>query len=158
MAEIQQGDANLLAVPLQVQRQHLALERVMDGLVTSFDLIPFQVDEHVGQAGDDSHEQRGQAAKDPRNRPRTTHHQAEKQKTEDDRQEHRPRSPGEQTLPEQEAVPDRSSDHQAEAPQDPADQPDLVQNGRGQAPSPRALPAADRTDVLVPDREANQYS
>ena len=61
----QQGNADLLAVPLQVQRQHLALERVMDGLVAPFDLVPFQVDEHVGQAGGRAHDHEHQAAKDP---------------------------------------------------------------------------------------------
>ena len=42
----------------------------MDGLVAPFDLVPFQVDEHVGQAGDGPHEQRGQAAQRP-SRPAT---------------------------------------------------------------------------------------
>ena len=138
VAEIEQGDADLPAVPLQVHRQDLALQRVMDGLVAPLDLVPLQVDEHVRQAGDDPHEQRGQAAKDPRGRPRTSGHPARQEETDDDRQVDRPRSPREQTLPEQEARPDGPRDHEAEAPQDPADQPDLVQDaGRHHDPRQR---------------------
>ena len=45
-----QGDADLLAVAHQVERQSLSLQRIMDGHVTAFDLIPFQVNKHVSQA------------------------------------------------------------------------------------------------------------
>ena len=46
----QQRDTDLRAITHHVDRQSLSLQRIMDGLVTAFDLIPFQVDEHVGQA------------------------------------------------------------------------------------------------------------
>ena len=72
----QVGETEMPAVQFQVQCQRLALERVMDSLVTPLDLIPFQVDEHVSQAGGDSHEHWGQAEKDPQSRPQTTGHPA----------------------------------------------------------------------------------
>ena len=83
----QQRDADLLTVSLQVHRQYLALQRVMDRLVAPFDLIPLQVDEHVRQAGDHPHEQRGQAEEDPQTRPRSTRHRTHEEEAEDDRQE-----------------------------------------------------------------------
>ena len=141
----QQGNADLLSVPLQIQRQHLALERVVDGLVTPFNLISFQVDEHVGQAGDGPHEQGGQAEQDPQGRQWPTCHSTDKKKTEDDRQEQRPRGPREQTFPEQEALPDAPSHDQAEAPQDPADQADLVQYAGCHHRHRQRSPAADTT-------------
>ena len=91
---------DLPAVPLQVRRQDLALQRVMDRLVAPFHLVPLEVDEHVRQAGDDPHEQRGQAAKDPRGRPRTSGRAARQEETDDDGQVDRPRGPPEQALPE----------------------------------------------------------
>ena len=152
----QQGDADLLAVPLQVRRQHLALERVMDRLVTPLDLVPLQVDEHVRQAGDDPHEQRGQAAKDPRGRPRTTGHAAHEEEAEDDRQEERPRGPREQTLPEQEALPDAPLGPRGRGPARPSRS---ARSGTGRRPTPRsppASPAAGTTYRHVPARRTRR--
>ena len=105
----------------------------MDGLVTPLDLVPFQVDEHVGQAGDGSHEQRRQAANDPQARQRPTGQPTRNEKTEDDRQEQRPRSPREQTLPEQKAALGYPLLRSMPKPRKhPADQPDLVQDSAGQ--------------------------
>ena len=51
----EQGDADLVAVPDQVDGQPLPLQRVVDGLVPALDLVPLQVDEHVRQAGGHAH-------------------------------------------------------------------------------------------------------
>ena len=104
----------------------------MDSLVTPFDLIPFQVDEHVSQTGDGPHDQGGQAEPDLQGRQWPTCQSTDKKKSEDDRQEQRPRRPREQTFPEQETAPDTPSHDRAKAPQAPADHPDLVQDACGQ--------------------------
>ena len=57
-------DADLLAVPRQVDRQRLAQERVMNRLVAALDLVPLQVDEHVSETRRGTHEQWNQTTKD----------------------------------------------------------------------------------------------
>ena len=144
VAEISRGMRTCLPYRARCHRQHLALQRVMDGLVTPFDLVPFQVDEHVGQAGDGPHEQRGQAANDPQGRQRPAGHPTH--------DENRRRSPGTAaTKPTRADAPRAGS---------PAGCP-LSRSGRGPArpsrsarsgkvcrlppPSTSALPAADTT-------------
>ena len=105
----------------------------MDCLVTPLDLITFQVDEHVSQASGDPHEHRGQAEKDPRTGPQAPGQPARNEENDDDRQEYRPRSPTEQTLPEQKAPLDRSFHNKADAAQDRGNQPDPVQDARQHA-------------------------
>ena len=148
VAAINRGTRTCWPYRARCDRQLLALQRVMDGLVAALDLVPLQVDEHVGQAGDRSHEQRGQAANDPQARQQPAGHPAHDEKTEDDGQKQRPRSPREQTLPEQEALPDRPSHHEAEDPQDPADQPDPVEDaGRQHDPRQRRQEQVRRMDL-----------
>jgi hypothetical protein len=124
----QQREAHLPAVPRQVDRQRLAQERVMDRLVAALDLVPLQVDEHVGEASHCPHEQRGQTTNDPQNLQEATDRPAQDEKAQDDGQEQRPRRPREQSLPEQEAPVDARPDHETEGPKEPAQHSDLEQD------------------------------
>ena len=153
----QQRDADLMTVPRQVPRQQLALQRVIDGLVTPLDLAPFQVDEHVGQAGDGSHEKRRQPADGPQARQPPAEHPAHDEETEDDRQKLRPRGPREQTLPEQESVPDPPLNARPNGPHEPARQADPEENPGGRRqPRQRRQEQVRRMDLIRIDEPGRE--
>ena len=62
----------MLAVPLEIPRQHLTFQRIMDSLVAPLDFISFEVDAHVGQASHGTHAQCREAANHPQSRQSTT--------------------------------------------------------------------------------------
>ena len=123
----QEGDADPVAVPDQVDGQCLPLERVVDGLVAALDLVPLEVDEHVRQAGADPHEQRRRCAQDgdPRGGPGRCASQTDED--DEDAQEEGPRRPGEEPLPDPEAGPDAAADSCPEDSQRRTDKADPVE-------------------------------
>ena len=77
----------------------LSLEGIMHRLVAAADLVAFQVDEHVREAGRHADEQQGRAAQHRQPRRLQPGRPAQHQQGEDDGEEARPVRPGEEAFP-----------------------------------------------------------
>ena len=112
-AAIKRGTSTCLPYALEVSGQNLAFERIVDDLVAPLDFISFQVDAHVGEAGDGPHGERREPANDPQAWHQSANKRAQQEDSADDRQEFLPRGPRERSLPEREPVRDRTPHHLA---------------------------------------------
>lgn len=110
----QQRHADAVAVPRHVGGEVLSLRRVVNGLPAAFDLVPFHVNEHVGETRRDAHRQRQRGAHQRDGRQRARGHPADDEQRGGEQQVHPPVRPREPPLPDAEPTAHRPAGRAAE--------------------------------------------